>query len=428
MEIFPFLLILLLLLIIRIPIIIATGITSIIYMLYVGNLPLSFMAVVAFQAMDRFVLLAVPLFILAGAIMSVGGMAKYLLELADEIVGSLPGGMGLTTILSCVFIADLTGSGPVTVAAVGSIMIPAMIARGYGEGFSCAVSACAGSLGIVIPPSNPMIIYGISGNVSIGELFLAGFIPGIILAISMMIPAYFIARSKGWKGRSQRWSFKRIMASAWRAKFALMVPVIILGGIYGGIFTPTESAAVACLYSFIIGRYVYRDFTYRDFPKILKRAIIITGTMMPIVAFTTIFGQIITLQGAPVRLAAFATQNVDSLWKLLIIINIFLLFVGCFMEAIAGIVLLTPLLLPMVTRFGMDPVHFGVVMIVNLAIGFLTPPVGVNLFTAQTISGVQNVVIFKAAIPIICSMIVALAMITYIPWLSLFLPHLLYGK
>ncbi len=427
MQIFPYLVFLMALLVLRIPIIIATGIITAFYITIQTSMQLEFIAVVVFQSLDKFTLLAIPLFILAGSFMSSGGIAKHLINLADEIVGQFHGGLALATIMACVFIADLTGSGPATVAAVGSITIPAMIERGYGKGFACAVAACAGTLGVIIPPSNPMIIYGVSGDVSIGRLFLAGFIPGGLLAISMMIPVYFISKKEGYKGRDKTSNLRDILSAAWHAKWALLVPVIILGGIYSGVFTPTESAAVACVYALIIGLFVYRDFGIKDVPLIISRTLLLTGAILPIIAFATAFGQIITLDGVPTSLAKMVSQNIDSLWKLLIIINLFLLFVGCFMEALAGIVLLTPLLLPLVEHFGMNPVHFGLVMIVNLAIGFMTPPLGLNLFVAQSIAKAKVTEIFHYSIPILISMLVALVLITYIPWLSLVLPNLFYG-
>ena len=427
MQVFPYLAFLLVLLVVRVPVIIATGIITAFYIALETEQQLGYIAVVVFQSLDKFTLLAIPLFILAGSFMSSGGIAKHLINLADEIVGDFPGGLALTTIMSCFFIADLTGSGPATVAAVGSITIPAMIERGYGPGFACAVAACAGTLGVIIPPSNPMIIYGVSGDVSIGRLFLAGFIPGILLTISMMVPVYIISIRKGYKGKDKKGSFKDIMIAAWKAKWAILVPVIILGGIYSGVFTPTESAAVACVYAFIIGLFVYRDFTYRDLPAILSRTLLLTGAIIPIIAFATAFGQVITLDQVPMSLAKMVSQNIDSLWKLLLILNLFLIFVGCFMEALAGIVLLTPLLLPMVETLGMDPVHFGIMMIVNLAIGFMSPPLGLNLFVAQSIAKAKITDIFASSIPILMSMLIALALITFIPWFAMVLPNLFYN-
>jgi C4-dicarboxylate transporter DctM subunit len=428
MQIIYYLILLLGLLILRIPIIVATGIVTFVYIIVATSMPLVYVPTVVFQSLNQFTLLAIPLFIMAGSFMSAGGIAKHLLNLADKIVGSFPGGIALTTIVACVFIADLTGSGPATVAAIGSITIPAMIKRGYDPGFACAVAACAGTLGVIIPPSNPMIIYGVSGDVSIGKLFFAGFLPGIMLAVSMMIPVYIISKKRGYKGSEKCSSLLELGSAIWQAKWALLVPVIILGGIYSGIFTPTESAAVACIYAFIIGMFVYKDFKLSDMPRIMGRTLLLNGAILPIIAFATAFGQVITLDGIPQALAISVSQNISELWVLLLILNGLLLLVGCFMEALAGIVLLTPLLLPMVQKFGMDPVHFGIVLIVNLAIGFMTPPLGLNLFVAQSIANVKIASIFKSAVPIIISMLICLGLITYIPIISLLIPNMFFGK
>lgn len=428
MQIFPYLLALLALLAFRIPIIIATGIVTLGYIVLQTSIPIDYIAVTVFQSLDQFTLLAIPLFIMSGSFMSSGGIARHLLNLADKITGSFPGGLALTTVVACVFIADLTGSGPATVAAIGSITIPAMIKRGYGAGFACAVAACSGTLGVIIPPSNPMIVYAVSGDVSVGRLFLAGFLPGFMLAASMMIPIYFISKKRGYRGSERRAGSRELLKAIRDAKWALMVPVIILGGIYGGIFTPTESAAVACLYSFVVGMWIYRDFTWSDLPRIIGRTLLLIGAIMPIIAFATTFGQVITLDGVPAALAEAVNQNVGSLWKLLILINIFLLLVGCFMEALAGIVLLTPLLLPMVSQFGMDPVHFGIVMIVNLAIGLMSPPLGINLFVAQSIGNVRISEIITAALPLLGCMVICLLILTYIPSITLLLPNFFYNK
>ncbi len=429
MQIFPYLLLLVGLLVLKIPIIVSTGIITALYIVIQTTLPLDYIAVTVFQSLDQFTLLAIPLFIMTGSFMSSGGIAKHLLNLADKITGSFPGGIALTTVVACIFIADLTGSGPATVAAIGSITIPAMIQRGYAPGFACAVAACSGTLGVIIPPSNPMIVYAISGDVSVGQLFLAGFIPGFMLAASMMVPIYFISRKRGYRGHARRASAREVVEAAWMAKWALLVPVIILGGIYGGIFTPTESAAVACLYSFIVGIWIYGDFKWRDLPRIIGRTLLLIGAIMPIIAFATTFGQVITLDGVPTALASLVKSQVSSLWILLLLINVFLLFVGCFMEALAGIVLLTPLLLPMVRGMGMDPTHFGIVMIVNLGIGLMTPPLGINLFVSQSIGGkIRISEIVTASLPLIACMLICLLLLTYIPTFTLLLPNLFYGR
>ena len=423
MQILPYIGLLLILLFCKIPIAICTGITTVAYILFEYSLPLDYVAMTAFQSLDSFTLLAIPLFIMAGQFMSSGGIARHLLNLADRIAGSFPGGIALATVLGCLFVADLTGSGPATVAAIGTITIPAMIERGYDKGFATAVAACAGILGVIIPPSNPMIVYAVSSDASIGQLFLAGFIPGILLALCLMIPIYFVSKKRGYRGVKMQIPLRK---AVWDAKWALLVPVIILGGIYGGIFTPTESAAVACIYSCFVGLFVYKDFTWKDLPFIISRTLLLIGAIMPIIAFATVFGQVITLDGVPTALARTVTENISSYWQVLLLINILLLFVGCFMEALAGIVLLTPLLLPMVTQYGMDPVHFGLMLIVNLAIGLVTPPLGINLFVAQSIGKVRISEVITSILPLIGCLIIGLALITFIPDISMLLPRMFY--
>lgn len=426
MEVVLTFLLLVVFLIVRVPIAFSIGLASLAYIVWTGELPLSSLPVIAFQSLDSFPLMAIPFFLLAGNLMARGGIARRLLNVADELLGSLYGGFALATILACTFFADLSGSGPATVAAIGTIMIPAMIERGYAPAFASAVAASAGCLGVIIPPSVPMITYSVAGGASIGRLFLAGFIPGIMLAFSLCVPAYFISRKKGWRGTDKKRSLKRLAFTLWDAKWAALVPVIILGGIYGGIFTPTESAAVACAYAVIIGLFVYKDFTVRELPEILLTSARIVCTLLIILAMATIFGQILTLLQVPSKMALFVTSLTDSPILIMLFINIFLLFVGTFMEANAAIILLTPLLLPIATKIGFDPVHFGIIMIINLAIGFMTPPLGVNLFVANAISGEKCERIFIASIPLVIGMLVVLALICAVPWFTLVLPNLYY--
>lgn len=398
-------------------------------MFFTGVLPLDFTPLVAFQTLDRFALLAVPFFILAGQIMALGGIAKKLLKVADELLGSLPGGYALTTILASLFFADLSGSGPGTVAAIGTLMIPAMKKQGYDPAFAAATCAAAGCLAVIIPPSNPMIVYGIAGDTSIGRLFLAGFAPGFLFTIALMIPAYWISKKNGWAGTNKRGSLRSVSIALWEAKWALAVPVIILGGIYSGVFTPTESAAVACLYALFVGLFLYREFTFRDLPRIFRIAALNIVTIMLIVSLVGLFGQVITILGAPAQIMMVIQQTGDDqAWLVLILINILLLFVGMIMDANAAIILLAPILLAVLVPMQVDPVHFGMVMIMNLAIGFLTPPVGVNLFVANAISGVPIRSVFYAAVPYLIASSVVLLLITFIPWISLAVPNYFYNR
>ena len=408
----------------RIPIAIAIGLTAISYLLITGAMPLSLATIASFSGIDSFALLAVPFFVLAGQIMARGGIAKHLLILADELLGALPGGYALSTILASVFFADLSGSAPATVAAIGTLMVPAMHSQKYRLDFAAAVCACAGCISVIIPPSNPMVIYGVAGNVSIGRLFLAGIIPGAMVAIALMIPAYFISQKNGWKGNPSKRTAGSLLKAFNQAKWALLVPVIIMGGIYGGIFTPTESAAVASLYALIVGLFIYKEFTWKDIPGLFRAAAITVAPLLLIVGMATFFGQLISLLGIPMKMAKTLTSLTTNPILLMLLINLFLLFVGMIMETVAAIVLLTPILLPLVVQLGFDPVHFGIIMIINLAVGFITPPLGVNLFVANSISDVPSERIFAASMPFVISMIITLAILIIFPQLTLWLPNL----
>ncbi len=419
---------LLFLLFLRIPIAFASGLVALVYMVWSGLFPLEYAPLVAFQGLDSFTVLAIPFFVFAGQVMARGGIAKYLLALADTLLGALPGGYALTTILGSLFFADLSGSAAASVSAIGTIMIPGMKNQGYNLPFAAAVAACAGCLAVIIPPSNPMILYGVATDTSIGRLFLAGFIPGAIVAIALLIPAFFIAKKNNWRGSGHRSTWADVGKAVWVAKWALLIPVIILGGIYSGIFTPTEAGAVACLYAILAGRYAYKEFTWAEFPAIIQAGVATVIPIMIIISLATLFGQVITLIGIPNAIAESLRQASDNPLILLLLINLFLLFVGMFMETSAAILILSPILLPLAVSLNIDPVHFGMIMIINLAIGFITPPLGTNLFVASSISNVQSEKIFKAAIPFAISLAIALAIIIIFPQTCLYLPELYYGN
>lgn len=412
----------------RAPIAIAAGLSAMLYIIITGSLPIALGALAAFQGLDSFTLLAVPFFVLAGQIMAHGGIAKHLLKLADALLGSMPGGYALTTVLASTFFADLSGSSPATVAAIGSIMVPAMDKQKYRKDFAAAVCACAGCLSVIIPPSNPMVVYGVATDSSVGRLFLAGIIPGIMVALSLAIPAYLISKKNGWKGNLDATERPTLGTAFRQAIWALLVPVIILGGIYGGIFTPTESAAVACFYALLVGLFIYKEFTFSGIPRLLRMGLITVVPLMLIVGMAAIFSQVISLLGVPTAMARALTSVTENPLLLLLIINAFLLFVGMVMETVAAILLLAPILLPVVMQLNIDPVHFGIIMIINLAIGFITPPLGVNLFVANSISKVPSEKIFVAALPFVFSLMICLALIIIFPQTCLFLPDLAYGK
>ncbi len=412
------------LLIIRVPLAVTIGIVTFSYAWMVGSDFLS-LSVDLFNSMNKFPLLAVPLFIFAGSLMATGGVAKRILAFFDEMVGHVYGSMTIVTILSCLFFGALSGSGPATAAAIGAIMIPEMEKQGYSKSFAAGVVACAGVLAIIIPPSNPMIVFALSlQGVSIRDMFLAGFIPGILVAAGMGIPAYLYAKKKGYGSGREPGNLKSILKAGWEAKWALLTPVIILGGIYSGIFTPTESAAVACIYSLLVGLLIHKDFTLKDIPAILRNALIPIVTVMILLTFATALGILLANEGVPQMLAKSIASFTGGKIMTLIVINIFLLIVGTFMDTLAAVMILSPLLYPVVQQFGISPVHFGIFMIVNLGIGFVTPPFGGNLFIANQISGTRIQDVFKGALPLIGGMLVVLMILTYVPFFSEIIPKL----
>lgn len=407
------------LLVLTVPIGIALGLSAMIAILVEGNMPVEFIMKELTTSANSFPLLAIPFFILAGEIMGKGGISKRLIAVAESLVGSVTGGLALTSIVTCMFFAAISGSGPATVAAVGSIMIPAMVKKGYDIKFATAVVAAAGSIGVIIPPSIPMVMYGVSGSVSIGDMFMAGIIPGILVGFGLMIYAYYYAKKAGYKGSTEKISLKNILKQIWNAKWSLLIPIIILGGIYGGIFTPTEAAAIAVAAGFIIGTLIYRELKLKDISSVLVDSALMSATILIIVGSATGFGKLLAMEQIPNKIAAWMLDLSDNKIIIILLIIVLLLIVGCFMDTIAAIIILTPILLPIATQVGYDPIHFGIIMIVALAIGFITPPVGVNLFVGSSISGLSLEELSKAIIPFIIAMTIVLLIITFIPILSL---------
>ena len=409
------------LLVIGVPVSVALGLSALATIIGADTLPIDFVATTAFTAIDSFPIMAIPFFIAAGVFMGAGGLSQRLLNLADEMLGSLSGGMGLATIGTCMFFAAISGSGPATVAAIGSLTIPAMVERGYDKLFAAALVAAAGAIGVMIPPSNPFVVYGVSSQVSIGKLFLGGIVPGVLTGLVLMGYCFFYSKKRGWRGVERERSLRTFAKALWDAKWALMVPVIVLGGIYGGIMTPTEAAAVAALYGLIVGAFVYRELNCGSFVDCLVEAASTSAVVIMLMGMATIFGNIMTLEEVPVTIANMILSFTESKIAVLLVINILLLIVGTFMEALAAIVILTPILLPVVMRVGVDPLHFGIIMVVNLAIGFITPPVGVNLFVASGIAKAKIADLARVSLPLLLLMIGVLLLITYVPEIPLYL-------
>ncbi|WP_226658866.1 TRAP transporter large permease [Pseudalkalibacillus hwajinpoensis] len=410
-----------LLLFLSVPIGIALGLSTLATILYTGAIPIPFLMKELVTSVDSFPLMAVPFFILAGEIMGKGGISERLFNFANALVGNKTGGFAMATIVTCMFFAAISGSGPATVAAIGGIMIPAMVKQGYDKKFATATVAAAGSIGVIIPPSIPMVIYGVVGGASIGDMFIAGIIPGLLVGLSLMVWAYMYSKKNNYRGSDQKTTLANIWKTFWEAKWALVIPVIILGGIYGGIFTPTEAAVIAVVYGIIAGLFLYRELALKDLPKLLADASLTTATVLIIVGSATAFGRLLTIEQIPTQVANFLLSISDSEIVIILLITVLLLLVGCFMDTLAAIIILTPILLPIAVNIGFDPIHFGIIMVVNLAIGFITPPLGVNLFVGSGISGLSIEQLSKAIIPYFFAMVFSLLMITFIPELSLWL-------
>ena len=408
-----------LLLILSVPIGIAIGLATLVTILFAGNMPLEFLAKEMVTSVDSFPLMAVPFFILAGEIMGKGGISERLFRVANALVGNKTGGFAIATIITCMFFAAISGSGPATVAAIGGVMIPAMVQQGYDRRFATATVAAAGSIGIIIPPSIPMVMFGVTASVSVGDLFISGIVPGILVGLTMMVWAWYYSKKMGYKGIDEKTSLKKIGKAIWDAKWALLIPVIILGGIYGGYFTPTEAAVVAVVYGLFVALFVYRELPFKELPKVIYDSALTTAAVLIIVGTANAFGRLLTLEQIPTKIADWLTGISTNPTVIILLITVLLLIVGMFMDPLAAIIILTPILLPIVIQVGFDPVHFGVIMIVNLAIGYFTPPVGVNLFVGSSISGVPMGPLSKAVVPYIFSMLVVLLIITFIPQLVL---------
>ncbi|MDE5415167.1 TRAP transporter large permease [Alkalihalobacterium chitinilyticum] len=411
---------LILLFIINVPIAIALAMSAAIIFIIQDSIPLLSIMQRMFSSVDSFPLLAIPFFILAGKLMESGGMSKRLIHLANVIFGRMRGGLAVVSIIACAFFAALSGSAAATTAAIGSILIPAMVKKGYDRNFSAAVQATGGTIGIVIPPSVPIILFGVAAGASISDLFIAGIIPGLFIVVSLTILVYVISIIKGYGG-GEKYNFKEFLIALKDASLALLMPVIILGGIYGGIFTPTEAALVAVVYGFIVGFIIYREIKIKDFYHIFTSSIQITSVIMFIIVGASVFGSYLTREKIPAQITEFMLGLSDNWIVMLLLINLLLLVVGIFLETAAAIIILTPILAPVAQALGMDMVHFGIIMIVNLAIGFITPPVGINLFVASNIAGTKFESLIKAIIPFILVMIVCVLIITFLPVLTLYL-------
>ena len=410
-------------LVVNVPVGIAIGVSSLAAVLADGRLSSTYIVQQLVTSADSFPLMAIPLFILAGELMSAGGVSKRILNVCNVFFGRITGGLAIVTVIVCMFFAAVSGSGPATVAAVGSMVVPTMLEKGYSKSFTLALIATAGSIGVVIPPSIPMVIYGVSTSTSISGMFMAGFLPGILIGIALIICCYFYCKKQGWKGDDRRYTLKEKLAAVWDAKWALINPVIILGGIYAGIFTPTEAAAVAAVYAFICGTFIHRELNIKNIFDPIAASCSTTGTTMVIIGCATAFTKILTIQRIPDMITKGISGLTTNYVLILLLINLLLLIVGCFMDTTPAMMVLSPILLPIALSIGMNPIHFGVIMVVNLAIGFITPPLGINLFVAARVGREPLETVTSGIMRFMVVMLICLMLITFIPAISMLIPN-----
>ncbi|MDR0435133.1 MAG: TRAP transporter large permease [Gracilibacteraceae bacterium] len=406
----------------NVPIALALGISSAAAMIIASDMPTIAIMQSLYGNANNFTLMAIPFFILAGNLMQSGGVSRRLVDFAKLLVGSFPGGLGHVAILTSLIFAAISGSGPATVAALGLIMIPSMVQAGYDKGYACALQAASGGIGVIIPPSIPMVLFGALTGTSIGALFAAGFVPGIMIGLGLMIVNFIISTRRGYRGEKLEVSPRMLWGATKEAFLALMMPVIILGGIYSGVFTPTDSAGVAVIYGLIVGISVFREIKLKELKKILLDSAIVSAVCMLIMAMSAPFGWVITIENLPVRLAEIFTASFGTPVKFLIACNLLFLVLGCFMSSTAALIILVPIMMPMVVQFGINPVHFGLIMVTNLEIGMMTPPFGVNIFVACGIGKIPIEQVALKIVPFVVSTLLILFLLTFVPWFVLVVP------
>lgn len=410
-----------------VPIAVAIGLASIVGIEVQGRLPLLLVAQRMFTGLDSFPLMAIPLFILAGNLMSAGGISHRLVELAKSLVGGVQGGLACTCVLTCMMFASVSGSSVATTFAIGAILIPAMARHGYPVPLAASIQASSAELGVLIPPSIPLILYGVATDTSIGQLFVAGLGPGVLVAGSLMALVLVICHVRG-IGQNDGEGRSSVGKAFMAALPALVVPFVILGGIYTGVFTPTEASAAAVASALIVGLLVYRELKLSDLPDILKRTVISTSAIMIIISAAALFSFLIARSGLPNEIAAWFKDMFESRIVFLLAVNVLLLVVGMFIETAAAILVLAPILAPIAIAYGVDPVHFGLIIVVNLALGMITPPLGVNLFAACAVAKIPVATIFPQLIWFVLTVLAALMVITYVPAITLWPVEIIMGR
>lgn len=411
---------------IGIPISFSLGMVSLLGIVMSGY-PLEVVIQRMFAGVDSFPLVAIPLFILAGGLMFQGGMSKRLVDFSNALIGHLPSGLAMVSILACMFFAAITGSAIAATAAIGGLMIPLMVKEGYDAEFAAPLLATAGSIGPIIPPSIPLLIYGVIANTSVAKLFIGGFIPGIMMGISLMVFSYVIGKKRNYKGRETKAPLKEVLYYGKDAILAMLTPIIIIGGILSGMFTATESGTIAVAYSLVIGLFVYKELNMKKIWDLLIDSAKTTGIVLIVVAFASLFTWYLTVNQVPQQITESLSQVATNKFILLLIINIILLIAGTFIDTISALVIFAPLFLPLVLKLGIDPIHFGLIVAVNLTIGMCTPPLGVCLFVASGIAKISLRQMMRDLVPLLAALLLVLVLVTYIPQTVMFLPNL-FGK
>ena len=415
-----------LLMFLGVPVSVALGASTLITAHFFADMELMGIVSHVFDGLNKYSLMAIPMFILAGSFLSKGGAAKRIIEFAKSFVGHFPGGLPISAIFAAMIFAAVSGSSPATVAAIGSVMFSAIKEAGYPQGYAIGTIATSGSLGILIPPSIVFIVYGVTADLSIGKLFMAGVVPGIMIGFMLMAYTYFGAVRLGFK-RQEPASLKERLLKFKEAFWALMLIVLVIGGIYGGIFTPTEAGAASAVYAFVVSVFVYKDLKLKDVYPIIVESALTSAMIFFVIANAMIFAHFLTDETIPQQITKMIMEaNVGPI-MFLVIVNILLLLMGQFMEPSSIVMITVPLLLPLILALGIDPIHFGVVLVVNMEIGMITPPVGLNLFVAAGMTGLSLKEVVVASLPWVAVLFVGLLLVTYIPAISLWLPQLMYG-
>ncbi len=404
------------------PVAVALGLSSLVVILAFAQDSVASLSLKMYETSEHYTLLAIPFFVLGGMFLTTGGVARRMIRFANAVVGHLRGGLAMASVMACMLFAAVSGSSPATVVAVGSIVIAGMVRAGYPQPFAAGVICNAGTLGILIPPSIVLVVYGAATETSVGKLFMAGVVPGVLLGLLLMVAIYFRARQLNLP-REPRASLGEVLRAGRESLWGLLLIVIILGGIYGGVFTPTEAAAVAAVYAFLIAVFVYRDIKWSGVPGVLIESAKVTVMLMFIVANALLFAHVLTTERIPQMIAETIIGMGMTPWQFLMVVNVLLLVAGMFMEPTGIILILAPILFPIATRMGIDPVHLGVIMVVNLEIGMVTPPVGLNLFVTSGVTGMPVGRVVTAALPWTLLLLAFLILVTYVPWISLALPN-----